>query len=100
MPQGQTATKERQGIKIKEPGSYKVILFNDDLTPMDFVIEILVTVFFKSSEEAEEIMLKAHNEDKATVGVYCFDIAKSKVERAMELSRTRKYPLKLTFMPE
>lgn len=100
MAQEQTAVRERQNTRVKEPKRYKVMMFNDDFTPMDFVVEILETIFFKSAEEAEAIMLKVHHEEKAVVGVYSYDIAKSKVEKAMERSRSQKYPLKLTYMPE
>ena len=71
-----------------------------DFTPMDFVVEILESIFFKSQAEAEAIMLKVHHEEKAVVGTYSYDIAKSKVEKAMEKARTQKFPLKLTYMPE
>lgn len=100
MAKEQTAVKERQRLRIKEPRRYKVMIFNDDFTPMDFVVHILETIFFKSAEEAEDIMLKTHHERKAVVGIYCYDIAKSKVEKAMEMSRSQKFPLKLTYMPE
>lgn len=100
MAKQQTAVKERLNTRIKEPGRYLVMIFNDDFTPMEFVVEILENIFFKSAEEAEAIMLKTHHEEKAVVGVYSYDIAKSKVEKAMEKSRSQKYPLKLTYMPE
>ena len=100
MAKEQTAVKERQRTRLKEPRRYKVMIFNDDFTPMEFVVHILETVFFKSAEEAEAIMLKTHHEEKAVVGIYSYDIAKSKVEKAMEMSRSQKYPLKLTYMPE
>ena len=96
MAQEQTAIRERQKTRLKEPGRYVVMMFNDDFTPMDFV----ETIFFKSQAEAEAIMLKVHHEEKAVVGTYSYDIAKSKVEKAMEKARTQKYPLKLTYMPE
>lgn len=100
MAQEQTAIRERQNTRFKEPRRYVVMMFNDDFTPMDFVVNILQSIFFKSAEEAEAIMLKVHHEEKAVVGTYSYDIAKSKVEKAMELSRSQKYPLKLTYMPE
>ena len=98
MAQEQTAIRERQKTRLKEPGRYVVVMFNDDFTPMEFVVEILETIFFKSQAEAEAIMLKVHHEEKAVVGTYSYDIAK--VEKAMEKARTQKYPLKLTYMPE
>ena len=100
MAQEQTAIRERQKTRLKEPGRYVVMMFNDDYTPMDFVVEILESIFFKSQAEAEAIMLKVHHEEKAVVGTYSYDIAKSKVEKAMEKARTQKFPLKLTYMPE
>ena len=75
-------------------------MFNDDFTPMDFVVEVLEGIFFKSGTEAEQLMLKVHREEKAVVGIYSYDIAKSKTEKAMEKAREEKYPLKLTYMPE
>ena len=98
MAQEQTGIRERQKTRLKEPGRYVVMMFNDDFTPMDFVVEVLETIFFKS--QAEAIMLKVHHEEKAVVGLYSYDIAKSKVEKAMEQARSQKYPLKLTYMPE
>ena len=68
MAQEQTAIRERQKTKLKEPGRYVVMMFNDDFTPMDFVVDILETIFFKSQAEAEAIMLKVHHEEKAVVG--------------------------------
>ena len=100
MAQEQTAIRERQKTRLKEPGRYVVMMFNDDFTPMDFVVEILESIFFKSQAEAEAIMLKVHHEEKAVVGTYSYDIAKSKVEKAKEKARTQKFPLKLTYMPE
>lgn len=100
MAQEQTAIRERQKVRLKEPGQYVVMIFNDDFTPMDFVVEILENIFFKSQAEAETIMLKTHHEEKAIVGIYCYDIAKSKVEKAMEQARSHQYPLKLTYVPE
>ena len=91
MAQEQTAIRERQKTRLKEPRRYVVMMFNDDFTPMDFVVDILQSIFFKSAEEAETIMLKVHHEEKAVVGTYSYDIAKSKVEKAMERSRSQKY---------
>lgn len=100
MAQEKTAVKERQNTRLKEPRRYKVLVFNDPITTMDFVMEILHLVFFKSMDESKQIMLKAHHEGNAVVGVYSYDIAKSKVEKAMERSRSGGYPLKFTYMPE
>ena len=100
MAQEQTAVRDRQDTRIREPRRYKVMIFNDDFTPMDFVVQILEEVFFKEGAEAEAIMLTTHHEGKAVVGTYSYDVAKSKVEKAIKRSRTQKYPLRLTYMPE
>lgn len=100
MAQEQTAVRDRQNTRIREPRRYKVMIFNDDFTPMDFVVQILEEVFFKEGAEAEAIMLTTHNEGKAVVGTYGYDVARSKVEKAIRLSRSQKYPLRLTYMPE
>lgn len=100
MAQERTSVRERQNTRYKEPQRYKVIMFNDDFTPMDFVVEVLEGIFFKSGTEAEQLMLKVHREEKAVVGIYSYDMAKSKTEKAMEKAREEKYPLKLTYMPE
>lgn len=100
MVQERTAVKERQDTRLKEPRRYKVLVLNDPVTAADFVVQILQTIFFKSVEEARQIMLKAHHEGDALVGVYSYDIAKSKVEKALERSRSANYPLKFIYMPE
>lgn len=100
MVQERTAVKERQDTRLKEPRRYKVLVLNDPVTTADFVVQILQTIFFKSVEEARQIMLKAHHEGDALVGVYSYDIAKSKVEKALERSRSESYPLKFIYMPE
>lgn len=68
MAQEQTAIRERQKTRLKEPRRYVVMMFNDDFTPMDFVVDILQSIFFKSAEEAETIMLKVHHEEKSRGG--------------------------------
>ena len=87
--------KEKESLKIKEPSKYKVIMHNDDFTPMDFVVFILVNIFKKKEKEAVDIMLRVHNDGSAIVGVYSLDIAKSKVEEAMDLAKQEEYPFKI-----
>ena len=100
MVQEGVAACERTGVDVKEPGRYVVMLYNDDITPMDFVMHVLKSVFFKQDADAEAIMLKAHHEGKAVVGAYCYDIAQSKVNRALEMIAPSGYPLKLECVPE
>jgi ATP-dependent Clp protease adaptor protein ClpS len=81
---------------ISNPPMYKVILHNDDYTPMDFVVSILVNIFHKGLNEAEELMLKVHEEGKAVCGVYVKDIAATKVTQVKEIARKNGFPLMAT----
>ena len=80
---------------IKEPGKFKVILLNDDTTPMDWVIDILCTIFKHSKETAEKITLTIHNEGSGVAGVYTYEIAEQKAIEAVNASRDRGFPLQL-----
>ena len=100
MPQEQTNVRERQKNNLKEPRLYKVIIHNDDFTTMDFVVEVLKTVFYYSNEKAESLMLQVHNANKAIVGIYIYDIAVSKANKATNLAREKGFPLRLTVEPE
>ena len=79
--------------KLKKPPLYKVIMLNDDYTPMEFVIYVLQTIFKKSYEEAKKIMLLVHNEGKGICGIYSLDIAESKANQVIEFSRVNQHPL-------
>jgi ATP-dependent Clp protease adaptor protein ClpS len=84
---------ERQAQKLKPPSMYKVVLLNDDYTPMDFVVITLQEYFNKSLEEAMQIMLKVHNEGKGICGVFSKDIATTKVDLVMAYARQAGHPL-------
>ena len=79
--------------KTKRPPLYKVLLINDDYTPMEFVIYVLQTIFKKTYEEAKKIMLLVHNEGKGICGIYSLDIAESKANQVIEFSRVNQHPL-------
>jgi len=83
-------------VELKEPPLYRVILHNDDYTTMDFVVEILETIFLKTKEEAIGLMLKIHNEGKAVCGVYTFEIAETKAQQVKQLARENSFPLLAT----
>jgi ATP-dependent Clp protease adaptor protein ClpS len=100
MAKEQSQIKERQRTNLKEPRRYKVIIYNDDFTTMDFVVLVLKQVFFKSEEEANALMLKVHHSDKAVVGIYTYDIAVSKARKATAMAREQGFPLRLTVEPE
>lgn len=98
--QSQSSVKERQGVGVQEPRNYKVEIYNDDFSTMDFVVRLLRDIFYKSDSDAENIMKTAHSEGKALVGIYSYDIAKSRVGKAMDLASEEGFPLRLTYKPE
>ncbi|MBL0716753.1 MAG: ATP-dependent Clp protease adapter ClpS [Desulfosarcina sp.] len=95
-----SATKEDVDSKIHdkfdEPSMYKVLLHNDDYTTMDFVIDVLVSVFNKSSENASIIMLNVHKQGIGVCGIYTYDVAETKVKIVETLAREKDFPLKCT----
>lgn len=79
--------------KVKQPSMYKVLLLNDDYTPMEFVVEILETFFYMNREKATQVMLAVHTEGSAVCGVFPRDIAETKSTQVNEFSRTNQHPL-------
>jgi len=79
--------------KTKRPALYKVLLLNDDYTPMDFVIEILESIFHRSPAEAYRIMMQVHTQGSGIAGIYTHEVAETKVTDAVELARDAGYPL-------
>ena len=82
MPKEQSSVRERQRTDLREPRRYKVIIYNDDFTTMEFVVMILIRVFHKSESEAEQLMMQVHHSGQGVVGIYTYDIAQSKVQCA------------------
>ncbi len=80
--------------KSKPPKMYKVILFNDDYTTMEFVIEVLQKFFAMNLERAQEVMFKVHNEGSATCGVYTRDVADTKITQVTEFAKQHEHPLR------
>lgn len=80
-------------VKPKRPPFFKVVLLNDDYTPMDFVVTILEMIFRKSHEEALEVMMQVHQKGAAICGVYTRDVAETKVDMVIEYARINDYPL-------
>ena len=99
MEQEQTSYKERERTDLREPRRFKVTIFNDDFTTMEFVVKVLTTVFFKSQIEAETLMMQVHHAKSAVVGIYSYDIAQSKVQKATRMAREEGFPLRLTVSP-
>jgi len=96
MAKEQSQLRERQRTDLKEPRRYKVIIYNDDFTTMELVVKILVEVFLKSEQEAEALMLQVHHSDCAVVGIYSYDLAVSKANKATRMAREQGFPLRLT----
>lgn len=88
--------KEASKAKLKKPPMYKVILNNDDYTPMDFVVEVLMKFFAKSLENANHLMFKVHKEGKAVVGTFSAEIAETKVAQVNQYARANQHPLLCT----
>ena len=79
--------------KLKRPSLYKVIMLNDDFTPMDFVVYLLKTFFQKNHDEASKIMLEIHNKGSGICGVFTYEIAETKILKVINTSRNNGFPL-------
>ena len=88
-----TATITKPKTKSKRPNLYRVLLLNDDYTPMEFVVLVLQDVFNKTREEAMRIMLHVHNQGVGECGVFPFEVAETKVTRVMDAARKNQHPL-------
>jgi ATP-dependent Clp protease adaptor protein ClpS len=86
--------------KTKKPSLYKVLLLNDDYTPMEFVVHVLERFFAKPREEAVQIMLHVHRRGVGVCGVYTFEVAETKVAQVIELARRHQHPLQCTMEKE
>jgi len=83
-------------LALAEPTKYKVLLHNDDYSTMEFVVEILVKVFHKSINQAEDIMIAIHKSGRAVCGIYTFEIAETKVYQVKEFAKSEGFPLLAT----
>lgn len=98
---------EREGVMVaepktrtKKPSFYKVVLLNDDFTPMDFVVLVLKQLFHKSHEDALRIMLEVHNQGSGICGVFTLDVAETKTEQVIAAARVNEYPLQCVIEKE
>ena len=98
--QSGTGLLTRAKPKTKKPSMYKVLMLNDDYTPMEFVVFVLEQFFSKSREEATQIMLHVHRRGVGICGVYTYDIAETKVNQVMDLARKEQHPLQCTLEKE
>jgi len=92
--------EKKKTTTLKEPGKFKVIVCNDDVTPIDFVIVMLMTVFHHDESSARDITLKIHNEGTGIAGIYTFEIAEQKSIEATSMARNNNFPLILKVVPE
>lgn len=91
---GQVVTKTK--AKTEKPSMYKVLLLNDDYTPMEFVTHVLERFFSKSQEDAHQIMLHVHNHGVGVCGVYTYEVAETKVSQVIDFARQNQHPLQCT----
>ena len=90
LPEGDVKNDQ----ETREPKMYRVILHNDDYSTMDFVIEVLISIFHKPAADATRIMLDVHKKGMGICGVYTYDIAATRVARVHQLAKKREFPLK------
>ena len=96
--EGQVATRERP--KVERPPRFKVILYNDDYTPMEFVVMLLEHLFRRPPVEATQLMLQIHRGGKGVAGVYVLEVAETKAATVHKLAEERGYPLQAGVEPE
>ncbi len=98
--EGKTGLVTKTRPKTKKPSLYKVLLLNDDYTPMEFVVLVLEKYFSKGREEATRIMLHVHHKGVGVCGVYTYEVAETKVTQVMDFSRQHGHPLQCTMEKE
>jgi ATP-dependent Clp protease adaptor protein ClpS len=92
-PDGYDLAVEEARPKLKQPSLYRVVLINDDYTPMEFVVDILETIFGMERTRATQVMLEVHTKGKGVCGVYNFEIAETKVAQVTGISQQHQHPL-------
>ena len=98
IPSSQVLVKHKK--KLQKPKLFKVILLNDDYTPMEYVVKLLRTVFNKSESDAVNIMLMVHNKGAGVCGIFPKDIAETKVFTVLKMAKHDQHPLKCIMEPE
>jgi ATP-dependent Clp protease adaptor protein ClpS len=92
-PDGKTGVVTKTRPETKKPNLYKVLLLNDDYTPMEFVVHTLERFFNKSREDATRVMLHVHQKGVGVCGVYTYEVAETKVAQVMDFARQHQHPL-------
>ena len=96
----ETGVVVKSKAKTKKPSMYKVLLLNDDYTPMEFVVHVLERFFNKSREDATRIMLHVHRRGVGVCGVYTYEVAETKVNQVIDFARKHEHPLQCTLEKE
>lgn len=99
-PENQTGLLLKPRPKTKKPSMYKVLLLNDDYTPMEFVVHILERFFSKNRQEATDIMLHVHRRGVGICGIFTYEVAETKVAQVMDFARANEQPLQCTMEKE
>lgn len=89
-----TSVITRTKPKVKKPNLYRVLILNDDYTPMEFVVHVLERFFQKDRQQATQIMLHVHNHGVGECGVYTYEVAETKVTQVMDFAQQNQHPLK------
>ena len=98
--EGRTGALTLTRVRTKKPSMYKVLMLNDDYTPMEFVVDVLQHIFQKSQEEATQIMLHVHQKGVGICGVYTYEVAETKVTQTVDYARKNQHPLQCTLEKE
>ncbi len=98
--QGQTGVVTQTKPKTKKPSMYKVLMLNDDYTPMEFVVQVLQRFFNLQNEEAVRIMLHVHQRGVGICGVFTYEVAETKVTQVIDFARKNQHPLQCTLEKE
>lgn len=100
MPSTDIQLDEKIKVRVAEPKNWKVILLNDDSTPIDFVISLLVEIFKHTADSAKDITLQVHETGSGVAGTYSFEIAEAKAVEATSLARSNGHPLQIKLEEE
>lgn len=100
MPITDIQLEEKVKVTTREPKNWKVIFLNDESTPMNFVIQVLIEIFRHTEESAEDVTMQVHETGSGIAGVYSFEIAEAKAVEATNLARTNGFPLQIKLEEE
>ncbi|MNV67464.1 ATP-dependent Clp protease adapter protein ClpS [compost metagenome] len=95
MPTNDLDLLEKQDVKLERPKMYQVVMYNDDFTPFDFVVVVLMQFFNKGMDEATAVMMQVHTQGKGICGVFPKDIAETKATEVMKWAKVEQHPLRL-----